>query len=41
VYGGKGDVNAAASYIRKPLATQPAAYHWLGEDFYQPFTFMN
>ncbi|MBV6817849.1 tannase/feruloyl esterase family alpha/beta hydrolase [Rahnella sp. PD12R] len=41
VYSGKGDVNSAASYVRKPLATQPAAYRWLGEDFYKPFTFMN
>ncbi|MFU2319086.1 tannase/feruloyl esterase family alpha/beta hydrolase [Rahnella sp. PCH160] len=41
VYSGKGDVNSAASYVRKALATQPAAYHWLGEDFYKPFTFMN
>jgi len=41
VYSGKGDVNSAASYVRKPLATQPAAYHWLGEDFYKPYTFVN
>lgn len=41
VYSGKGDVNAASSYVRKRLGTVPQSYHWLGEDFYKPYKFMN
>lgn len=40
VYSGKGDVNAASSYVRKRLSSVPESYQWLGEDFYKPYTFM-
>ncbi|WP_072927599.1 tannase/feruloyl esterase family alpha/beta hydrolase [Nissabacter archeti] len=40
VYSGKGDVNRADSYVRKPLHQTYDTYHWLGEDFYTPYTFI-
>jgi len=41
VYSGKGDVNAAASYLRKRQAVIPASYPWLGEKLFNAYPFIN
>ncbi|MFE8100697.1 tannase/feruloyl esterase family alpha/beta hydrolase [Brenneria goodwinii] len=40
-YDGKGDEKSAASYVRKPLLKTYDHYSWLGENFYQPYTFID